>query len=430
MIITPSKIYKPLFTENARYFILMGGRASGRSYAASQYALTHLITDDYYRCAIMRFILGDIRNSIFQEIRDRINEEEDKNKVEEEDGIPEGAITVKESLSVHYGKNKINGIGFRKSSGDQKSKLKSLASYNCVIIEEADEVDEEDFQQLDDSLRTVKADITIILLLNPPDKNHWIIKRWFNLVQSEVEGFYKAELKSTEKDAEYIFGTYLDNIKNLNQKTVDRYERYKEKNPDHYYNMIRGLVSEGKKGRIFKDWKIIKDEEYEKLPYDPYYGLDFGYSNDPAALTEIKEHNDNLYCRELLYETGLTNVGEKGNDLDGRLTDLGLDKRTAVIWADSGEPKSIKELRNAGWDVRPGPKGADSVRAGIKQLEGVQVHYTESSTHIDLESREYRWALDRNKEPTNKPIDDFNHSIDGIRYGYTGNKTKEFIGFV
>lgn len=420
-----SQTYQKLFVgdEKPRYIICMGGRASGRSYAASQYALFHLIADKFFRCAIMRFILGDIRNSIFQEIRDRIEENEDEELVNEVD-VGDGRLEFK------FGQNKINGLGFRKSSGDQKSKLKSLASYNCVIIEEADEVDEEDFQQLDDSLRTVKSDIVIILLLNPPDKNHWIIKRWFNLVKSKVEGYYEAELKSTEKDTMYIHDTYLSNIKNLNQKTVDRYEAYKNRNQDHYYSMIKGLVSEGARGRIFKDWKIITDEEYEALPYDKCYGLDFGFSNDPAALVEMKEHNDNLYFKELLYEVGLTNVGIKGNSLSERFEDLGLKKGEDIIWADNQEPKSIKELRDDGWDVRPAPKGPDSIRSGIKKLLSKIVHYTESSKNIAIESQEYKWALDRNKEPTNKPIDKHNHLIDAKRYGYTGKQSEEFIGFV
>jgi phage terminase large subunit len=414
MNINPSKLYKPLFLEKPRYIICIGGRASGRSYAASQYAMLQLITAKYFRCAIMRLVLGDIRNSIFQEIRDRLEENELETKVE----IRENTLEFK------YGSNKINGIGFRKSSGDQKSKLKSLASYTTVIIEEADEVDQESFQQLDDSLRTIKSDITVILLLNPPDKNHWIIKRWFNLVKSDIDGYYNFALKSTEKDAIFIHGTYQDNIANLNQKTVDNFEKYKDRNPDHYYNMIKGLVSEGARGRVFKDWTICGDKEFEDLPYDSYYGLDFGFSNDPAALVEVKEHNDNIWLRELIYEVGLTN-----KKLSARFTELGL-KKESIIYADCAEPKSIQELRDDDWDVRPALKGQDSVRAGIDLLLGKKVAYTESSTNLDQENHEYKWALDKNKEPTNKPIDDFNHLKDATRYAVASNAKEGFVGFV
>src|SRR5690606_984052 len=113
----------------------------------------------------------DIRNSIYREITDRA----------EEANILESLKVTDNLMKLEYGQNSINAVGFKKSSSDQKAKLKSLASYNCVIIEEADEIPEEDFMQLDDSLRTTKGDITIILLLNPPTKNHWIIKRWMKL---------------------------------------------------------------------------------------------------------------------------------------------------------------------------------------------------------------------------------------------------------
>lgn len=407
--------YAPLFTDPRRYVILMGGRGAGRSTVASQFALAKLRASTYFRCAIMRFILGDIRNSIFQDISDRI----------EEQGL-ERYVSVREhSLSFGFKKNVINGIGFRKSSGEQRSKMKSLANYNCVIIEEADEVAEEDFMQLDDSLRTVKGDIRIILLLNAPDKNHWIIKRWFNLVPSETEGFFLPELKeSAKEDTVYIRTSYYDNLVNIAEATQRNFERYRTTRPDHYWNMIRGLVSEGKRGRIFKDWMPTTNEVYDSLPFPEIYGLDFGFTNDPTALIGTKRHNRKAWAREYLYETGLTN-----SMISKRMTELGI-PQSAIIYADSSEPKSIEELRQDGWDVRPASKGADSVKAGIDLLLDFEFFYTEESENVAKENQEYKWALDRNKEPTNDPVDDFNHAMDAIRYAIWTDEHTGFIGFV
>lgn len=416
MIQRVNSVYRPLFAEQKRYFILMGGRGAGRSTVASQNALAKVRAPEYYRAAIMRFVLGDIRNSIFQEIIDRADEQEVREELEIREQL----------LSIAHGKNRINGVGFRKSSGDQKSKLKSLAGYNEVIIEEADEINEEDFTQLDDSLRTVKSDIRIILLLNPPEKNHWIVKRWFNLEESaEVEGFYVPKLKEMyQHDTCFIHTTYLDNLVNIDRSTRENYERYKIVRPDYYYNMIRGLVSAGARGRVFTNWQTITNAEFEALPYPSYYGLDFGFTNDPTALVEIKEHNENVWTRELIYEKGLTNPA-----ISRRLTDLGVGKG-AVIYADSAEPKSIAELRQDGWNVKPSLKGADSIKAGIDTLHSCTVHYTEDSKNIALESQEYRWALDANKEPTNKPVDKNNHCMDALRYGKHTHSKQEFVGFV
>lgn len=390
----------------------MGGRGAGRSTVASQYALLRLTNSEYFRCAIMRFVLSDIRNSIYQDIIDR----------SEEQGILDDLYVKENNLVIQYKQNKINGIGFRKSSGDQKSKLKSLANYNAVIIEEADEVAEEDFMQLDDSLRTIKSDIKIILLLNPPEKNHWIIRRWFNLLPSGVEGFYVPELKSIHEDTLFFHTNYLDNLQNLHKSTIKNYQGYKITRPDYYWNMIEGLVSEGARGRIYKYWQPIPDKEYNELPYPPEYYIDFGFSNDPTAIGEVKEHNDKIWVKELLYETGLTN-----QMISRRMEYLGIDKKNAIIIADSAEPKSIEELRAEGWNVKPAEKGPDSVRAGIDYLLSKIVYYTESSLNIARESQDYRWALDKNKEPTNNPIDDYNHHMDGIRYKVF--RKKVFVGF-
>lgn len=412
---TVNNIYKDLFQENFRYNILLGGRGAGRSTVASQYALANLLSSGYYRCAIMRFVLSDIRNSIFQEITDRAEEQ----KVNE-------LINIKtNTLSFEYGNNKINGVGFRKSSGEQKSKLKSLANYNCVIIEEADEVNEEDFLQLDDSLRTVKNDIKLILCLNPPSKNHWIVKRWLNLVESEKDGFFKPQLKEAYKhDTRFFYTNYKDNISNLDKKTIANFERYKNINPDHYWNMVKGYISEGSRGRIYKDWQPISKEAFEELPYQSIYGLDFGFTNDPSALVEIKIHNDNVWLRELLYETGLDN-----HMLADRFESLGID-RDSEIFADCAEPKSIFEIKKENWNIKPAVKGADSIRAGIDLLKSKKVYYTEESLNLAEETHEYKWKLNKDKEPTNQPIDDYNHILDAVRYGVFTNLNKPFVGFV
>jgi len=70
--------------------------------------------------------------------------------------------------------NEILTKGFRKSSGARTAKMKSLAGCTHCIIEEAEEVSEEDFMQLDDTLRTIKADLQIIMIFNPPPRDHWI----------------------------------------------------------------------------------------------------------------------------------------------------------------------------------------------------------------------------------------------------------------
>jgi len=394
-----NKVYEPLFRSQKRYTILMGGRGAGRSTVASQFANSNLISDEYFRCAIMRYILGDVRNSIYQEIKDRAEE----NEISEALSINDSMMTIK------YGQNTINAVGFKKSSGDQRSKLKSLANYNCVIIEEADEIPEEDFMQLDDSLRTLKGDIRIILLLNPPPKTHWIIERWFELEKSGIKDFYIPKLKAgLEKDTEFIYTNFNDNIINLDPQSVTNYNRYKETKPAHYYNMIVGYVPETVKGKIYSNW--------EKIPSVPHearlerYGLDFGYSNDPTAIVAVYRYNGGIILDEIIYQTGMRN-----SQIMATLQNV----ESALVIADSSEPKSIDEIKLGGLMVLPSEKGSDSIKKGIDVVQDEKIWVTERSSKIWLEYLNYAWMDTKEGDIINTPKPGYDHAMDAIRYAIT-----------
>jgi phage terminase large subunit len=138
-------------------------------------------------------------------------------------------------------------------------------------------------------------------------------------------------------------------------------------------------------------------------------------------LLEIKRHNNKIYVNELLYKRGLTNQA-----ISRELELLGISKSAEII-ADR-EPKSIEELVIEGWNVIGADKGPGSVRTGVNYLLAQEIYYTESSSNLALESQNYKWALDRNKLPTNEPIDDWNHAIDSLRYCVVRKTT--FVGFI
>lgn len=391
-------VYAELFTTKARYIILLGGRAAGRSTVASQYALAKLKDPGYFRCAIMRLVLSDIRNSIYREITDRADENGILNELRVNDG----------TMLIESGQNSINAVGFRKSSGDRKSKLKSLANYNTVIIEEADEIPEEDFMQLDDTIRTVKGDITIVLLLNPPPKTHWIIKRWFDLEQSEQPNFYIPKLKPSATDTLFIHSSYLDNIKNIAPQTVAKYEEYRTTKPDHYWAMVRGLVPEVVRGKIYNNWKIV-----DAIPHEARYKctwLDFGYTNDPTSIGDVYEYNGGYILDEIAYTKGLLNhqIAAILNSRPGRIT-----------IADSAEPKSIDELKLHNCAVLPAQKGSDSIRSGIQVVQSVPISITARSVKTIEEHDNYSWEEDKDGTTLNVPKPGYDHSMDGVRYAIT-----------
>ncbi|HTE33025.1 MAG TPA: phage terminase large subunit [Chryseolinea sp.] len=415
--------YQQVFTTKARYILLWGGRARGGSHFGTDYFLYKMTQPEYFRGALMRSIYGDIKGSLWQDWKDRL----------ESSSFDDSEFDINERMTATYKKtgNGFLAKGFKKSSSKQSAKLKSLAGMTHILIEETEETEEDDFDKLDDSVRTNKIeDIQIMMLFNQPGKNHWLMKRFFNLIpwdpkehgdyNPDAEGYYIAVPKDNP-DVLIIHTTYLDNIKNLNPKTISKYINYGNPdspfyNPEKYYTDVLGLVAEGVRGRIYKKFRPISLEFFKALPYESFYGLDFGYSDDPVALVELKNHNNRNFWRERIYESGLTNPA-----LSEKMTAQGISKKS-IIYADNAEPKSIQELRDLGWNVKEADKGTDSVNFGIKQLISMDNYYTDESKNIEMELQEYKWHLDANKEPTDTPVDKKNHAMDGGRYGITTHK--------
>lgn len=405
-----SKKYKRLFTTKARYIDLWGGRGRGGSYTGTKY-FVHLLTQpEYFRGYLMREIAGDVRESLWRDFKDRIEEEEIEHLFE----LNETAMSAVCTLTG----NTLLSKGFKKSSGNRTAKLKSLAGATHVLIEEAEEIAKFDFNQLDDTLRTKKAEnIQIIRIFNPPSKNHWIWDK-YNLTPAHIEGYYKATQKN-DPNLLSIFSNYYDNVKNVHSSSIQAWEDYKKSDPEYYYTIIQGLISEGVRGRIYKHFQIGDTPNN----YPKFYGLDWGF-NDPIALVECECHNKTLWANERIYEQGLTN-----SELSKRMTDLGISK-TAPIYADSAEPKDILDLRRMGWNVIAAQKGADSVMNGIKFLKEYNVIIPETSLNLWKEAENYRWRLDQYKMPTNEPEDNWNHALDALRYAMDKIKKPSGIKFL
>ena len=161
-------------------------------------------------------------------------------------------------------------------------------------------------------------------------------------------------------------------------------------------------------GVIFENWKECEDipKEAEFISY----GMDFGFTNDPTTLTAVYRYNGELYFDELLYKTKLTN-----SDIIKEFEALGI-KRHDMIVADSAEPKSIEDIRRAGYRIEGAKKGADSIKNGLDTLLRHTINVTKRSTNLKSELRTYRWATDKDGKQTNVPEVGNDHAIDGVRY--------------
>ena len=161
-------------------------------------------------------------------------------------------------------------------------------------------------------------------------------------------------------------------------------------------------------GIIFHNWDMVDafPPECSKIAF----GVDFGFSNDPTAIVMIGTKDGEVYVDEKMYQTGLTNP-----DIVNKLKEYKI-PHEIEIYADSAEPKSIEEIRRAGFHIKPVDKGADSVRNGIDFMKTLKIHVTKNSVNLIKELRNYSWQQDRNGGYVNVPINGFNHAIDALRY--------------
>jgi len=226
------------------------------------------------------------------------------------------------------------------------------------------------------------------------------------------EFWFHTDLQQDE-NVDFIITTYLDN-EACPQSAIDFILNAKKKSEtspywDNWYK-VYGLGQIGSlQGTIFNDWSIV-----DAIPNESEfisYGMDFGFTNDPTTLVAAYRFNGELYFKELIYQTQLTN-----QLICQRMRELGV-KEWEEIVADCAEPKSISEIRIGGYpNTFPAKKGADSIRVSIDLLQTFKINVTNCSLNLIRELRAYRWATNSDGNATKVPIDSQNHCIDAMRY--------------
>ena len=134
-------------------------------------------------------------------------------------------------------------------------------------------------------------------------------------------------------------------------------------------------------------------------------GLDFGYSADPTAIIAVYKYNDQRILNEMTYQTGLLN-----SDISKMLP------KDVPVYADSAEPKSIADIQRYGITIKGVTKGRDSINYGIDVMQRQNYLVTSQSVNLIKELRSYCWDKDKTGKQLNKPVDNFNHALDAVRY--------------
>lgn len=238
------------------------------------------------------------------------------------------------------------------------------------------------------------------------------------LVDHNPTGEYWAHDIKGEQTTAWIHSTYKDALGVLPPQIVKKIEARKDKDPNWWNVYGRGLVGmvTGLVHPLFK--------QVDEMPKgDGFYGLDFGYTNDPTVLTFNFIIGDNLYSDEVIYETGL-----KNNDIARLFKQHGVRKGYDEIYADSEDPKSIETIAEYGYNIKGVAKPPGSVVAGVEHINEYRQHWTKRSLNCIKEQRNYRYIKDRMGKLTQKPVDAFNHGMDSRRYAVVGHEAEAIPG--
>jgi len=386
-----------LLGSDSRYFVITGGRGSGKSYSLNSFLL--LLTYEVGHVILFtRYTLTSANVSIIPEFID---------KIETANLSHEFYITKDEIVNLKTG-SKIIFKGIKTSSGTQTASLKSLAGVTTWVLDEAEELnDEEIFEKIDFSIRTKGVQNRVLLVLNPATKEHFIYKKFF-----EDKGI-EAGSNLIKGDTTYIHTTYQDNIHNLSESFINQIENIKSRRPEKYKHQILGGWLDKAEGVIFTNWTIGKYEHVGKS----IFGQDYGFASDASTLVEcnIDITNKKIYVNERFYLHGLTT--SQIYNLNKQHAD------DCLIVADSAEPRLISELSTLGLNIVPAIKGPDSVTYGISVLQDYDLIVSPESINLIKELNNYCWLEKKSKTP----IDAHNHIIDPLRYCVTyqlGNLNK------
>ena len=381
-----NKKYAPIAESDGRYFIVTGGRGSGKSFSVNL-LLVLLTYEAGHTILFTRYTLSSTYISIIPEFIEKL----ELLKIFDDFHITKDEIRNKRSGS------KIIFKGIKTSSGDQTANLKSLQGVTTFVLDEAEELTSEDtFDKIDLSVRQQGKHNRVILILNPTTKEHWIYKRFF-----EDKGVQEGT--NLQKDnVTYIHTTYLDNLENLSESYLNQIEEIKKRRPEKFKHQLMGAFLNKSEGVILSNWSIGK---FNKIGVS-VFGQDYGFSNDPSTLVEtnIDTSNKIIYLRECFYLPKLTT-----SEIARLNTQHAVDN---LIVGDSAEVRLLSELKSKGCNIVASIKGAGSIIYGISLLQDYDLIVDEQSINLIKELNNYSWL----ERKSNTPIDKYNHLIDAIRY--------------
>ena len=387
------KGYKDFWNFKGRYRVCKGSRGSKKSKTTALFFIYSMMKYPGANLLVVRKVYRTLKDSCFTDLKWAINIL----------GVQD-CWSVKESpLEIIYiptGQK----ILFRGLDDPLKVTSITVETGNLcwAWIEEAYEINkEQDFNMLDESIRgKIEEPLykQITLTFNPWNERHWLKKRFFDVEDENIMA----------KTTNYMCNEWLDD----SDKKL--FEDMKKNNPRRY--QVAGLGNWGiVEGLVYENWEEKEfdvNEISKRKGVKSAFGLDFGYTNDPSAFFcgLIDVANKEIYVFDEIYKNAM-----KNRQIAEEIIRKGYGKEKIV--ADSQEPKSIDELYDLGLKgIRKSRKGRDSINNGVQYIQDYKIIIHPRCVNFITEISNYMWDKDKFDNPVNKPVDDFNHLMDAMRY--------------
>ena len=270
----------------------------------------------------------------------------------------------------------------------------------CWFEEAFQIMNEDDFNKVDMSIRGELPKgyfKQIILSFNPWSEKHWLKKRFFDVADDDILA---------------ITTNYTCN-EFLGEDDKKLFEKMKINNPRRYN--IEGLgnwgIAEGLVYSNFEELEFNIDEIKKRPNIKSAFGLDFGYTNDPTAFIAslIDLDSNEIFIFDEYYQKAMSN-----KDIANMIKYKGYSKEKIV--GDSSEPKSIDDIKRQGiYRIKGAKKGKDSILNGIQFIQDFKIYVHPKCENTIVELSNYVWDT-KEGNVINKPIDDYNHLMDALRY--------------
>ena len=395
LIIPSNSAFLEVHKSNKRYIAMKGSAGSGKSVDTAQQYLIRLLKDKGRNLVCIRKSDITNRDSTYAELTGAIY----RLKL---DKYFECRLSPLQIKCINGNMIIFRGVNDEK----QREKLKSITfqkgNLTDVWIEEATELQQSDFEIIDDRLRGELPSgqfYQIKMTFNPVSKNHWIKKQFFDYQDNNTLTCHSS---------------YLDN-RFIDEAYKARMMRRKEVDPDGY--RIYGLGDWGEVGGlILKNWEVKEISQNVNDYDDVAIGQDFGF-NHANAILQLGIKDDDIYILKEIYEyekdtAELIEIARR-KDLSG------------VMYCDSAEPDRIKMWRKAEYKASAVVKEKTTDKkyqaTQIDWLKGRKIYVHPSCVNTVKELDQWKWKRDaQSGEYLDEPVPFFDDAMAALRYGVEG----------